>query len=91
MLMFYQPMCPFCKRAFQFIEELKAENKEFAEIEIEKIDELKEPDLADKYDYYYVPTFYVEGKKIHEGGIYKEEMRGLLQSVINGSEFKIKA
>ena len=35
MLMFYQPMCPFCKRAFQFIEELKAENKEFAEIEIE--------------------------------------------------------
>ena len=30
--MFYQPRCPFCKRAFAFIDELIAENPEFAKI-----------------------------------------------------------
>ena len=89
--MFYQPMCPFCKKAFKFIEELQAENEAFRSIELKKIDELQEPELANRYDYYYVPTFYDEkGKKLHEGGIYKEEMRGLLQSVIDGTEFSIK-
>lgn len=87
---FYQPMCPFCKNAFKYINELVAENDSFKTIEWEKIDELKEPELADRFDYYYVPTFYSEGKKIHEGGIYKEELRELIQSVIDGTDFKIE-
>lgn len=57
--LFYQPRCPFCKRAFAFIDELIAENPEFAKIEIERIDELEQPAYADQFDYYYVPTFYV--------------------------------
>lgn len=88
LVMFYQPMCPFCKKAFGYIDELKSENEQFRNIELTKIDELKEPELANKYDYYYVPTFYNEnGKKLHEGGIYKEEMRKLLQCVLDGTEF----
>ena len=31
------------------------------------IDEKKEPEVADKYDYYYVPTFFVGSEKIAEG------------------------
>ncbi len=85
---FYQPLCPFCKKAFRFIEELKEENPEFGKIEIETIDEIKNAALADTYDYYYVPTFYVGKKKIHEGGIFKDEVRALLQSVLDGTEFK---
>lgn len=69
------------------MDELIAENPKFGEIEIEKIDELKEPEYADKYDYYYVPTFYVGERKAHEGGIFKEEVRQLLQSVIDGTEY----
>ncbi|MGL5788118.1 MAG: thioredoxin family protein [Bacteroidales bacterium] len=87
---FYQPMCPFCKRAFEYINELTAENDAFKRIEWEKINELAEPQLADTFDYYYVPTFYENGKKLHEGGIYKEELRNLLQSVIDGTEFKLE-
>lgn len=86
---FYQPMCPFCKNAFKFIDELIAENGLFKEIEWEKIDELKEPALADQYDYYYVPAFYADGKKLHEGGIYKDEIKKLIQSVIDGTDFRI--
>lgn len=87
---FYQPMCPFCKHAFKYIKELVAENKSFKDIEWEMIDELKEPALADTFDYYYVPSFFSGKKKIHEGGIYKEELRSLMQSVIDGTEFKIE-
>ncbi|MDO5570008.1 MAG: thioredoxin family protein [Bacteroidales bacterium] len=79
---FYQERCPFCKKAFKFIEELQQEYPEFADIKFETIEETKEPELADKYDYYYVPTFYIDGKKVHEGGIYKPEVEKLLREVI---------
>ena len=49
---------------------------------IETVDELEEPELADTFDYYYVPTFYVDGKKVHEGGIYKPEVEKLLRHII---------
>ena len=80
--MFYQPRCPFCKMAFRFIDELKKEHPEFKDVVIETVDELEEPELADTFDYYYVPTFYVDGKKVHEGGIYKPEVEKLLRHII---------
>ena len=49
------------KKALRYIEELKAEYPEFQPIEIEMIEETQHPDIADQYDYYYVPTFYVDG------------------------------
>ncbi|MEG0948511.1 MAG: thioredoxin family protein [Bacteroidales bacterium] len=79
---FYLQNCPFCKKAFKYIEELKEEHPEFAGIEIETIEESREPEVADKYDYYYVPTFYVDGKKVHEGGIYKPEVEKILRDVL---------
>ena len=36
------------------------------------IEESEQPALADTFDYYYVPTFYVDGVKVHEGGVYPE-------------------
>ena len=63
--LFYQERCPFCKKALRYIEELKAEYPEFQPIEIEMIEETQHPDIADQYDYYYVPTFYVDGVKVH--------------------------
>lgn len=76
--LFYQPRCPFCKMAFRFFDELCSEHPEFKQLEIETIDELAHPDVADRYDYYYVPTYYVGEEKVHEGGIYKEELKALL-------------
>jgi len=80
--MFYQERCPFCRRAFQYIEELKNENPAFKNIEIETIEETQHSDIADQYDYYYVPTFYIDGKKIHEAGIFKKEMEELLKKAL---------
>ena len=80
---FYQERCPFCVKAFRYIDELKQEHPEFNDLEIETIDELAEPELADTFDYYYVPTFYIDDKKAHEGGIFKPEVEQLLRNALN--------
>ena len=79
---FYREQCPFCKRAFKFIDELKSENTEYTKIPTELIEETQQAEYADKFDYYYVPTFYLDGVKMHEGGIYKDEVKKILDSAL---------
>lgn len=80
--LFYLRNCPFCKRALRYIDEAKAAHPELAAVEIELVEESEEPEVADRYDYYYVPTFYVEGVKLHEGGIYPEEVEAVLRKAL---------
>ena len=80
--LFYQPRCPFCKKALRYIEEVKAAHPELAAVGIEMIEESEQPDVADTFDYYYVPTFYVDGVKVHEGGIYPEEVEKILRRAL---------
>ena len=56
--MFMFEGCPHCKRAEQMIASLLAANPEYKDVPFVRIDEKKEPELADKYDYYYVPCFF---------------------------------
>ena len=79
---FYQERCPFCKRAFNYIDELKEENEVFRLINPECIEETMHVDYANSFDYYYVPTFYVDGEKVHEGGITKNEVKKILNSLL---------
>ena len=71
--------CPFCKKALRYIDEAKAAHPELADVAIEMIEESEQPAVADSYDYYYVPTFYVNGVKVHEGGIYPDEVERILR------------
>lgn len=80
--LFYLKNCPFCKKAISYIESLKAQHQELAQVEIEMIEESEQKELADSFDYYYVPTFYVAGEKIHEGGIYPEEVEEILRKAL---------
>ena len=80
--LFYLKQCPFCKKAIRYIEELKAQYTELACVDIEMIEESEQADVADKFDYYYVPTFYVDGVKEHEGGIYPEEVEKILRKAV---------
>ncbi|WP_411681418.1 thioredoxin family protein [Clostridium thailandense] len=66
-IMFITSWCPYCKQAFSFMENLKKEHPEYAKIDVKIVDEEKEPEFAKQYDYYYVPTYYVDGVKVHEG------------------------
>ncbi|WP_139903349.1 thioredoxin family protein [Clostridium thermarum] len=64
--------CPYCKRALSWMEELKKEHPRYADVPVMIIDEGMEPEIANQYDYYYVPAYYIEGVKVHEGVASKE-------------------
>lgn len=74
--------CPHCKKAFSLIEELKQEHLEYRNVEIEVIDEQKEEEKTRGYDYWYVPTFFVENDKLHEGVPSKEKLQVVLEAAL---------
>ena len=77
--MFITSWCPYCKQAYSIIEDLKNTNPEYANIEVNIIDEERQPEISKQYDYYYVPTFYVNGVKIHEGVPSKDIIRKVFE------------
>lgn len=80
--LFYLHGCPYCKRALQYIAEAQAAHPELAAVKIEMIEESEHPDVAGRYDYYYVPTFYVDGVKVHEGGITPDKVEPVLRKAL---------
>lgn len=82
--------CGYCRRALQYVDELKAENPEFAALEIETIDEREEAEEAKKHDYYYVPTFYIGDEKVHEGAVTREQVEEILRRACEEEEAQDK-
>jgi glutaredoxin len=80
--MFMMATCPHCRRALELMDEIYAEHPEYKKIKLEKIDENEKPDFADKFDYYYVPTFYVEAEKLHEGVPSKEAIERVFAAAL---------
>ena len=68
--MFYLDDCGYCAKARRALEELYAENPEYREIPIHMIEESREPELADQYDYYAVPSFFDGKKKLFEAHLF---------------------
>lgn len=80
--MFIKAGCPYCREAFDYIAELKKEDAKYSALSIKEIDEEKEAELANTFDYYYVPTFYVGGEKLHEGLPSKEAVKEVLDAAL---------
>lgn len=64
--MFYLEECPFCKKAFGFLDELRAENKDYEAVEIDMIEEEEHPEIIANYNYHAVPCFFIGDDKIFE-------------------------
>lgn len=80
--MFMMADCPYCRKALGWMDELYASNPLYKSLEIEMIDEQIQPDIAEKYDYYYVPTYYVDGKKLHEGAASLEKIKSVFDTAL---------
>ena len=78
--MFILHNCPHCKLALKFQQELIEENPEFGKINITMIDESAQPEIADKYDYYYVPCWFSGKEKLFEGHAEKADVEKVLRS-----------
>ena len=46
------------------------------------IEESEQSELADTYDYYYVPCFFEGTKKLHEGAITKETIQKIFDDYL---------
>ena len=83
--MFYLSDCGYCAKAFRALEELKAENPAYGEVPIEKIEESEHPDIADRYDYYAVPSFFDGDRKLFEAHLFMsyEDIRDEVRRVLD--------
>lgn len=80
--MMYLKSCPYCKQAFAMVDELKQLHKEYQDIEIETIEENDEPEKTKGLDYWYVPTYFVEGEKLLEGIPTKAKIEAVLKAAL---------
>lgn len=79
--LFYLENCPHCKNARSYMEELMKEPT-YANIEIKMYEETVDVDYANAHDYYYVPTFYIDDKKVFEGSMSKEDVETVLKQCL---------
>ena len=63
---FYLEGCPYCRQAKEALKELKNENEKYSSVLIEWIEENQHPEISEKYDYYSVPSMFIEKEKIYE-------------------------
>ncbi len=73
--MFMLESCPHCRKAREMIAEIFSRHPEYAKVPFTMIDESINPEIADQYDYDYVPTFYTGDVKMMEGVPTKEAIK----------------
>lgn len=64
--LFYLEDCPYCHYAKRALKELIEEKQEYGEIQIDWVEESRQPKIAEQYDYYYVPTIFYGNEKLYE-------------------------
>lgn len=70
--LFYFPECPYCQRAMKYQEEIFREHPEYRQIPLRMVDENRWREEADRYDYWYVPAYFLGDEKLCEGAKDKE-------------------
>ena len=82
--MFYLDDCGYCAKARQALDELYEENPAYRQVELEKIEESRQPELAEQYEYYAVPSFFDGKEKLFEAHLFmsyeaiRDEVRKVL-------------
>ena len=67
---FYEKECPYCAKANRLIDELISENPEYAQVEMERIEEGEHPEIIANYDYYSVPCTFIGNDKQFEAYLF---------------------
>ena len=71
-ILFVMRTCPYCVMANRFMKKIFKENPQYKDVPLRIVDENIERDFANRFDYYFVPTYFVDGVKLHEGVPTKE-------------------
>ncbi len=85
---FHMDGCPYCHNARRAVEELLEEKSAYGAVRLDWHEETRERELAESYDYYYVPAVFLGGEKLYEahpGESYeecREKLRGCFERAI---------
>ena len=63
---FYLDGCPYCRNAMRAVQELETELSGFSADRIDWIEERRNADIADRYDYFRVPSVFFGAQKLYE-------------------------
>ena len=55
------------------------ETPRYKDVPVRIVDEILNPEFAEEYDYYHVPTYFVEEEKVHEGAAEKDDIRRVFE------------
>lgn len=85
--MFYLDSCGYCDKARRALDELFIENPAYAAIPLTRIEESREPALADSYDYYAVPSFFIGKEKLFEAhlGMTFDDMKTAVKTCLDAA------
>ena len=75
--------CGACTHAKEWMKQLREEKPELKDVQVEMVDVHKTPNFKAPAPFYYVPTFFVDGKKVLEGEATKEKVEQILRSGLN--------
>ncbi len=81
-LLFIAKDCPYCARALRYQKELLERNARFRGLDVQIVDKAAQASLAGMYDHYYVPAYYVGGRKVHEGAIDRRAVKRILDMAL---------
>ncbi len=83
--MFYLEDCGYCAKARTALTELYKENPEYRNVPITMIEESRQPELADQYDYYAVPSFFDGKEKLFEAHLFMsyEDIKAEVKRVLD--------
>ncbi len=82
--MFILRGCPYCRNALKWMDEWMERNPAYRAIPMEIIDESEQYELAQAHDYFLVPTWYVDGIKVHEGAASSEIVKRVFEQAVSG-------
>ena len=87
LIMFHRNDCGYCLKAKRALEELYAENPAYAAVPLTMIEETEQPALADTYDYYAVPSFFIGKDKLFEAriGMSQETIKAAVKAALNAA------
>lgn len=80
--MYHFEGCPACGHAKQWIKELRQEKPELQGALVELVDVYKTSNFRPPAPFQYVPTFFVDGKKVLEGAVSKEQVEAIMRAAL---------
>lgn len=72
--------CSFCKLMMEYMEDVLRSDPRFRGIKPEYVDYNENESV--KYEHYFIPAFYVDGKLVHDGPVDREKVVSILERVI---------